>query len=60
MHPQAIWEWVDEIYTLATTLKPNTIHEQIDKISKALNSRGKKVTIITQNIDDFHLKPAKK
>jgi NAD-dependent SIR2 family protein deacetylase len=24
-----------------------------------LNARGKKVTIVTQNIDDFHIKPTK-
>ena len=60
MHPQAIWQWVEEIYKIATTLKPNKIHHQIDKISKALSSRGKTVTLVTQNIDDFHIKPAKK
>ena len=58
-HPQGIWEWVQEIYKLATTLKPNQIHVLIDKLAKALRARGKKVTIVTQNIDDFHFKPNK-
>lgn len=44
---------------MATTLKPNQIHILIDKLAKVLSARGKRVTIITQNIDDFHLKPQK-
>lgn len=45
---------------MAINLKPNKIHELIDKLAKVLNARGKKVTIVTQNIDDFHIKPSKK
>ena len=58
-HPEAIWEWVEQIYKMAIKLKPNKIHELIDKLAKVLNARGKKVTIVTQNIDDFHIKPTK-
>ena len=42
---------------MATTYKPNKIHVLIDTLANALSARGKKVTLITQNIDDFHFKP---
>ena len=44
---------------MSTSLKPNEIHVLIDQLAKALKMRGKKVTLITQNIDDFHFKPKK-
>jgi NAD-dependent SIR2 family protein deacetylase len=44
---------------MAINLKPNKIHELIDKLAKVLKARGKKVTVVTQNIDDFHIKPTK-
>ena len=31
----------------------------IDKLARVLSVRGKKVTVVTQNIDDMHLKPKK-
>ena len=37
--------------------KPNKIHIQIDKLCKVLNGYGKDVTIVTQNVDNLHLKP---
>jgi NAD-dependent deacetylase len=59
-HPKPIWDWVEEIYKMANTCKPNKIHLLIDKLATVLNARGKKVTIVTQNIDDLHLKPKEK
>lgn len=45
---------------MSTTLKPNKIHELIHELAKELAARGKQVTLVTQNIDDLHLKPSKK
>lgn len=42
---------------MAVTLKPNKIHMLIDKLASALKARKKNVTIVTQNVDDLHLKP---
>jgi NAD-dependent SIR2 family protein deacetylase len=57
LHPDPIWEWIDSIYRMATTLKPNSIHNLIDQFAKALGARGKKVAVVTQNVDDLHFKP---
>ena len=43
---------------MATTCKPNQLHILIDRLAAALTSRGKKVTLVTQNIDDLHLTPS--
>lgn len=42
---------------MAITFKANKIHILIDKLALALKGRKKKVTLVTQNIDDLHLKP---
>lgn len=42
---------------MATTCKPNKIHALIDKLANVLNARGKNVTLVTQNIDDLHVRP---
>ncbi len=42
---------------MAIVCKPNKIHTFIDKLANALNARGKNVTLVTQNIDDLHIKP---
>jgi NAD-dependent SIR2 family protein deacetylase len=31
----------------------------IDRLAVALSARGKRVTLVTQNIDDLHLRPKK-
>lgn len=37
--------------------KSNQIHILIDELAKLLSKKGKKVAVVTQNIDDLHLKP---
>lgn len=44
---------------MATTCKPNQLHVLIDALSNALVARGIAVTLVTQNIDDLHIKPSK-
>lgn len=44
---------------MATTCKPNKLHTLIDRLAAALVARGKRVTLVTQNIDDLHLPPKK-
>jgi NAD-dependent deacetylase len=44
---------------MATTCKPNQLHSLIDRLAGALAARGKKVTLVTQNVDDLHLPPSK-
>ena len=39
--------------------KANKVHDLIDQLARALSGRGKRVTVVTQNIDDLHLKPEK-
>jgi NAD-dependent deacetylase len=44
---------------MATTCKPNRLHLLIDSLAGALAARGVRVTLVTQNIDDLHIKPDK-
>lgn len=56
-HPQPIWRWVEEIYSLTLSCKPNEMHTLIDTLACSLAARGKRVTLVTQNVDDLHLSP---
>ena len=44
---------------MTINVKPNNSHFLIDKLAKILASKGIKVTLVTQNIDDLHVKPEK-
>ena len=37
--------------------KPNKVHQLIHECALALTKLKKKVTLVTQNIDDLHIKP---
>ena len=45
---------------MASSVKPNNTHVLIDKFAKTLSVKGFKVVLVTQNIDDLHIKPKNK
>jgi NAD-dependent SIR2 family protein deacetylase len=44
---------------MSIAAKPNKTHELIDSLCRTLIANKKKVTLVTQNIDDLHIKPNK-
>ena len=42
---------------MASSVKPNDTHVLIDKLARTLSTKGVKVVLMTQNIDDLHLRP---
>lgn len=48
--PKTVWEWYDHRRCLIAGARPNAAH----LILAALEKRGKRVFIITQNVDDLH------
>lgn len=49
-NPRKIWEWYDYRRQILAAAKPNTAHETLALWERS----GKKVEIITQNVDDLH------
>ena len=48
--PRTVWEWYDYRRGLTAQSRPNAAHRML----AGLERRGKKVFVITQNVDDLH------
>ncbi|KAK2577221.1 hypothetical protein KPH14_003368 [Odynerus spinipes] len=55
-NPSLVWEFYEYRRTLVSKVKPNKAHEAIAAFQKRLANDGKKVTVVTQNIDGLHQK----
>ncbi|KAF7411507.1 hypothetical protein HZH66_000403 [Vespula vulgaris] len=55
-NPSLVWEFYEYRRRLVSEVKPNKAHEAIAAFQKRFVKDGKKVTVITQNIDGLHQK----
>ncbi|KAF7417362.1 hypothetical protein HZH68_000015 [Vespula germanica] len=55
-NPSLVWEFYEYRRRLVSKVKPNKAHEAIAAFQKRFVKDGKKVTVITQNIDGLHQK----
>ncbi len=53
-NPALVTQWYDERRLSALQSKPNAGHIAMAKLQKRLESQGKKLTLITQNVDELH------
>ncbi|XP_008543938.1 NAD-dependent protein deacylase [Microplitis demolitor] len=53
-NPSLVWEFYEYRRDLASKVQPNKAHEAISNFEKKLTSQGKKVTVVTQNVDGLH------
>ncbi len=58
--PQPIWDWIESLQEMVKKSKPNKTHFLIHDILVEIAKKGKKAVLVTQNIDDFHIKPVNK
>ncbi len=53
-NPKLVWQWYNERQENILKAKPNPAHKAIAKFEKMMEKEGKKVYVITQNVDDLH------
>lgn len=53
-YPKETWKWLHEFYNIKIKSKPNRGHIALNDILEELARKGKEVSIVTQNIDNFH------
>ncbi|KYN33468.1 NAD-dependent deacetylase sirtuin-5 [Trachymyrmex septentrionalis] len=55
-NPSLVWEFYEYRRQLASKVKPNKAHEAVADFQKRKIAEGKRVSIVTQNIDNLHQK----
>ncbi|XP_012220872.1 NAD-dependent protein deacylase sirtuin-5, mitochondrial [Linepithema humile] len=55
-NPSLVWEFYEYRRQLVSKVKPNKAHEAVAEFQKRKMAEGKKVSIVTQNIDALHQK----
>ncbi|XP_066597871.1 NAD-dependent protein deacylase sirtuin-5, mitochondrial-like [Prorops nasuta] len=53
-NPSLVWEFYEHRRVIASQAQPNKAHEAIAEFQNHYCTQGKKVTIVTQNIDNLH------
>jgi len=54
LDPTVLWDWLIDFISLVEKAKPNAAHYAILNLQEHCKRIGKKFTLATQNIDDFH------
>lgn len=52
--PILVWRFYQERRAQLATVKPNPAHTALAKAAEQLASRGDRLTLVTQNVDDLH------
>lgn len=53
-NPTLVWRFYQERRAQLATVKPNPAHTALAKAAAKLVSRGDRLTLVTQNVDDLH------
>uniref|UniRef100_H2ZJN4 NAD-dependent protein deacylase n=1 Tax=Ciona savignyi TaxID=51511 RepID=H2ZJN4_CIOSA len=53
-NPSLVWEFYHYRRELMVTKRPNPAHEAIARFEEEMAKQGKKVVVVTQNIDELH------
>ncbi len=53
-NPSLVWEFYHYRRELVLQKQPNKAHEALVQLEKVMESRGGKLTVITQNVDELH------
>lgn len=59
-NPSRVWEFYHYRREVMLTKKPNPAHLAIAECEERLRKQGRKVTVITQNIDELHRRAGSK
>ncbi|NMQ28632.1 hypothetical protein E4Q23_13240 [Candidatus Accumulibacter phosphatis] len=51
-HPARVWSWLLELKKWVDERQPNAAHQALARLQETC--RGKRLTVITQNIDNYH------
>lgn len=53
-HPGLVWEFYSWRRDVAAACKPNRAHYAVAALERRLRQQGRRLTLITQNVDRFH------
>ncbi|MGB3301801.1 SIR2 family NAD-dependent protein deacylase [Gordonia sp. (in: high G+C Gram-positive bacteria)] len=52
--PDLVWGWYRDRATRLRTVQPNAGHQAIAELGRRMRADGRRVSIVTQNVDDLH------